>query len=123
MIICVFSENRIRLVLSSKRIILVWESFDKLVDGKPKSISNESKSLFFVIWFNFLSNSDIPLFVGKSFCCCSSRYIDPTSENVSDDASGAKWRRGLSTVSAVSAGGVAGKTVVVSMVFIGTSKY
>ena len=47
--ICVFSENLIRQGLSTLRIGVVTDSFDKSDDGKSKRISKELKSVFLVV--------------------------------------------------------------------------
>jgi hypothetical protein len=61
--------------------------------------------------------------VSKPFCWCSSGHNDTTSENVSDDASGANALCNLSFDSALSGDTVAGKTMFVSVDFMDISKY
>jgi len=61
--------------------------------------------------------------VSEPFFWCSSGHNDTTSENVSDDASGANGLCNLSFDSALSVGTVAGKTMFISVDFMDTSKY
>jgi hypothetical protein len=121
--ISVFSENLIRQGLPGGRTISFGESVDKSTDGKSNSISNESKSVFFVIRVGIFSEFFSPLFIDTPFFCfCSSLYIDPTSENVSDDASGAKGRCNLSIDPVTFINGVDGDVKTVSVDFIDSSK-
>jgi hypothetical protein len=120
--ISVFSENLIRQGLPGGRTISFGESVDKSTDGKSNSISNESKSVFFVIRVGIFSAFFSPLFIDRPFFCfCSSLYIDPTSENVSDDASGAKERCNLSIDPVTFINGVDGDVKTVSVDFIDSS--